>query len=221
VLGNGTGEIAYVALRLHGPEASIETPSDWHEHRRAWVRLGFGVLTVAFSFPWYGKIPKDDGQCSGPRYGFSFFGDMLWIYTGKSTSHKGKWITITMPWAWKHVRHSYLRIDGTRHHDAVQGDYEAPEDTRQTFSYTYTRRSGEVQDRTATINGEEREWRLHYCPWLPWPRKLVRSININFSDEVGERSGSWKGGTIGCGWDWKHGETQEQSLRRMERERKL
>ncbi len=36
---------------------------------------------------------------------------------------------------------------------------------------------------------------------------------------VGERTGSWKGGTIGCGNDLLPGETMEQSLRRMERDR--
>jgi len=42
---------------------------------------------------------------------------------------------------------------------------------------------------------------------------------LGFDREIGERSGSWKGGCIGCGWDMKPGETAEQTLRRMESER--
>jgi hypothetical protein len=218
---NRSGEIAYASFHLSGLKAVFESPSDWHEHRRAWVRLSFGLFTLAFSFPWFGKVPKDDGQCSGPTYGFAFHNDLLWLYTGKSTSRDHAWITISMPWDWKHVRHSYLRQDGSLHHNAAPHEYDVPEDSKAVYPYTYARRNGEIQKRQATVNGEEREWRLTYCPWLPWPRKVSRSINVNFSDEVGERSGSWKGGTIGCGYEWKRGETQEEALRRMERERKF
>jgi hypothetical protein len=47
------------------------------------------------------------------------------------------------------------------------------------------------------------------------------SIEVGFDDEVGERTGSWKGGTIGCGYDMLPDESAVQCLRRMERERKF
>jgi len=50
---------------------------------------------------------------------------------------------------------------------------------------------------------------------------IRRMINIEFSDEVGERTGSWKGGCTACGYDWLPGEEQETALRRMERECKF
>lgn len=220
---SGYSESAYIAFKLRGLEASVEFPSDWHEHRRVWVHLGLGVVTIAFSFPWRGKVAPDQGQCSGPRYGFKFYEDILWIYHGKATGRPrdGSQTTFYMPWAWTHVRHSYLNRDGTLHHNAAKGEYQPPQDTRVKYGYTYKLHIGEVQDRVATINGEEREWRLLYAPWLPWPRKQQRSINIEFSDEVGERTGSWKGGTTGCGYSWLRGESQESALRRMEQERKF
>lgn len=218
---DGAGECAYAVFALRGPELSVESPSDWHEHRRVWIRVGLVLMTVAFSLPWYGKVPPDDGQCSGPHYGFAFHDTMLWIYTGKSTGAKGAWITIPLPWMYKHVRHSWLCQDGSIHHDATEGEFSPPLDTLSKYPYVYKRLNGEIQERTATINGEEREYRLHYAPWLPWPRKIMRSIDIQFSDEVGERTGSWKGGTIGCGWTWLKGETQEQALHRMEKERQF
>lgn len=98
---------------------------------------------------------------------------------------------------------------------------EAPGRYRESFPYRYTLRSGDVQDRTATVTTDRMTW----CWRLPWmlgvwfPKRVRTSINVEFSDEVGERSGSWKGGTIGCGYDLRPGETPEQCLRRMERER--
>ena len=52
-------------------------------------------------------------------------------------------------------------------------------------------------------------------------RRVSKYINIDFSDEVGERSGSWKGGRLGCSYNMQPGETPLQTLRRMEAERKF
>jgi len=48
-----------------------------------------------------------------------------------------------------------------------------------------------------------------------------QSIDVSFSGEVGERSGSWKGGTIACGYTMLPDESAENTLRRMERDRKF
>jgi hypothetical protein len=42
---------------------------------------------------------------------------------------------------------------------------------------------------------------------------------VEFDREVGERSGTWKGGCIGCGYKMLPGETIAQAIRRMEAER--
>lgn len=190
------GEIAYIVFGVSGFEAMIEFPSDWHENKRAWIRLGLGLGRIAFSFPWKWVVP-DDYQCSGPRYGFQFFSDLLFICYGKAHGRRDDpHIALTMPWGWRHREHNILT---------------EPE----THPYKYTLRSGEVQERTATIQVETRLWTR---PWLP--RKLFKkTIDVKFNDEVGERSGSWKGGVLGCGYDMKSGETPLDTLRRMERER--
>jgi len=191
-------EVAYIKLGLSGPEAQIEFPSDWHEHRMGWVRLGFGLFKFCFAFPWPWVVP-DDGQCSGPTYGFSFFGSGLHVHWGKSHGKRGDPFTIIpMPWQWRHREHKILS---------------EPE----SHSYVYTLRSGEVQRRTATIQAESRRFTR---PWLPYSRTSY-SIDITFSDEVGERSGSWKGGCIGCSYEMLEGETPLTALRRMEAERKF
>lgn len=213
------GEIAWVHIGISGPKLQIEFPSDWHEHRRAWVHLGFGLFSLNFSFPWAKTVP-DEGQCSGPTYGFYFFCDHLVFQWGESKGRGGDPMKfIYMPWSWEHVRHDYLNPDGSLHHRAGKADYYAPEETKQRWTYDYFLSSGEVQNRTATINGEEREWRWRWFQWLPWPRLIQRTIHVEFNAEVGERTGSWKGGTLGCSWEWKKGERMLAALRRMERER--
>ncbi|WP_439137517.1 hypothetical protein [Roseicyclus sp.] len=87
--------------------------------------------------------------------------------------------------------------------------------------YTYHLMSGKIQHRTAIVTK-----RRHVLTWrafkrLGWPRWIKESIDIEFDGEVGERSGSWKGGCIGCSYDLRPGETMEAALRRMEAERKF
>ncbi len=66
---------------------------------------------------------------------------------------------------------------------------------------------------------ERREWRWKWFKWLKWPRCVEQTIDITFNKEVGEGSGSHKGGTIGCGYKMLPNESALQCLRRMEVER--
>jgi hypothetical protein len=197
--GAASGEIAYAKVGLRGPRLDIEFPSDWHEHRRAWVRIGLGLVTFAFSFPW-SRIVPDHGQCSGPTYGFYFFGDSLVLEYGKTRGTRGDPIKhIRMPWGWK-----------------FQREWKEGGEPRE-YSYRYERESGEIQERMAKVGIEVRVWTRR---WIPW-RMERRTISVEFNDEVGERTGSWKGGTMGCSYEMLPGETRLECLRRMERERRF
>jgi hypothetical protein len=88
-----------------------------------------------------------------------------------------------------------------------------------TFPYQYILRRGEVQNRIATVYVERRAWRPKWFTWTGLFEKERQNIDVAFDDEVGERAGSWKGGTVGCGWEMLPGESPEKTLRRMERER--
>jgi hypothetical protein len=57
--------------------------------------------------------------------------------------------------------------------------------------------------------------------WLPFPRRIYQGISVEFDGEVGERTGSWKGGTIGCGYELRPNESPYACLERMMRERKF
>ena len=91
----------------------------------------------------------------------------------------------------------------------------------ETHPYSYLLRSGEVQHRTATVSKRRHVLTYRALKALGWPRWVRESIDVQFSDEVGERSGSWKGGCVGCSWDIQPGETMEDALRRMETVRKF
>ena len=145
---------------------------------------------------------------------------------------------IHMPWEWEWVRSSFLMPDGTSWAHELRGwrrsghlgtDRERTHFLPSTdlpqwsekLPYRYVLRSGEVQNVEATIQVHEMEWRWRWLPWLAFPRMIRRSIDVRFSGEVGERAGSWKGGTIGCGYDLRRNETPRECLQRMERERKF
>lgn len=131
---------------------------------------------------------------------------------------------VRFPWAWGGaVRWRVFDAEGRKHRKIAQYDDGPFADNRhiERHPYVYVLRSGEIQNRTATIYGSEMEWRLLYFPWLPWPRKVSRSIEVTFDDEVGERSGSWKGGCIGCSYEWRDGESMHGCLQRMQHEREF
>lgn len=87
------------------------------------------------------------------------------------------------------------------------------------YPYTYVRKNGEVQKRQATVWVERMTWIRR---WPIIPGRMVRtSIDVRFDQEVGEKVDSWKGGCTGCGYEMKPGETPEETLRRMEQERKF
>lgn len=91
----------------------------------------------------------------------------------------------------------------------------------ETCTYVYVLRSGSVQQRQATIFRERWTRSRHILHRLGWPKEVSYSIDVKFDGEVGERTGSWKGGTIGCGYDMAPGEAPIDTLRRMERERRF
>lgn len=81
---------------------------------------------------------------------------------------------------------------------------------------------------TARVNIEEREWVRGKWSWLrfllkrvPGCRIVRRTMEIEFSDEVGPRKGSWKGGTIGMGFDMLPGETLDECMTRFQAQEKV
>lgn len=186
----------------------------FEEHYSLHVHLGWPNIFFRLPFLSRWHHEPDEGMES---WGIS-------IYPRDAHLNWGRHCKIVhFPWDWSHVRHDVFDKDQCRRTWIASWRDPKADDGRyiETHPYTYRLRSGDVQQRTAEIYGEEMEWRWRWFRWLPWPRKVSRSIDVKFSNEVGEKTGSWKGGCVGCGYEWRKGETMLQALRRMEAERKF
>lgn len=168
-----------------------------------------------------------DNCCESPRYGIYYHMNQLGICYGKKTK------LYDMPWILDWVRTSALRIDGTWEHEGVLPTLDNIKKTKDFWDeskwkgilfqekhpYRYITKNGNVQDVIATIRVEEREWRLKWFKWFKWIRKIRRDIEIDFSSDIGEKKGSYKGGCVGCSYEMLKKETPFETLKRMERER--
>ncbi len=177
----------------------------WHEdsHGRSY---GFYYFENALVFLW--NASNSSGGNDRRKYGIHKFFYMPWHY-----GH-------TVAWEVQRADHTFAPID----HQYGRKDDEPYTDGRKIYvePYKYILKNGTVQERIATFHVDRMEWRWRIFRKLRIGPKIVRqSINISFNDEVGERTGSWKGGCIGCSYEMLRGETPVETLRRMELEREF
>lgn len=175
--------------------------------------------------------------CEECETGIAIHNQAIWFYPLSFSDHSSRedpwWRRIhswSFPWelnwyqteilshdlkttVWK--ENEYCRLGGFDGFDQRQL---VEESVSKDYPYTYVRKNGEVQNRTATVHATRTEWRARWWP-LFRNRKISTSIHVKFNEEVGDGSGSWKGGCIGCGYDILPSETIEKCLRRMETKR--
>ena len=196
-----------------GVEVTIHS-HDPMAHRFLWFGLGFVQVFLPLGLI-ENKWPVGDEPGWGICGTFGEVGDFVLRWGERS----GRW---RWPFHVQFVRSEYFVRPGEWREPRPYSEPERrPKAWSQTLPYTYTLKSGEVQHRKATIRWERWYYRRHLLHLLGWPMQCRNVIDVEFDGEVGERSGSWKGGTIGCGYDMLPGEEPEQTLRRMERERKF
>ena len=171
-------------------------------------------------------------ECDPPQYGIAIHNDIFWIYRGgKGNNHGGnKWWTWDLPFfTLNHVRHEVeCNIDGqiklvpAKSLETTGKDYIPLKDNKlvNIRKYDYTD-SYDNMVIPCVYWVEEREWRPKWLTWTGKFKKVRKYIEIEFSDEVGKKKGSWKGGCIGCSYDMLENETPEQCIKRMEKERKF
>lgn len=90
---------------------------------------------------------------------------------------------------------------------------------KDTIDCEYKLSNGTIQKTKAVVRPQRRTWYRHWMKWLPWTHNVEYSIDITFTEEIGEEVGSYKGGTVGCMADIKKGETIVDALHRTMRER--
>lgn len=141
------------------------------------------------------------------------------IYASKEFGFTLHWNHWRKSWDWPWDLHTLAYLKQMPDGSWVSVFDREKEPHKVVYPYTYVLASGEVQKRTATVSKRCHVLCRRAFKAFGWPKWVKESIDVEFDGEVGERTGSWKGGTIGCGYDLKPGETMEQCLRRMERER--
>ena len=200
--------------------------SAWNEDHDT-ICIGLILCTIYLNFK---KTIRRNNKSSleQPSYGFNFFERTVHVHWGE------KYKILHMPWDWEfYARWEQVKL---RHWTKKDGE-ESPEYAwvklpyygfdhgnvaeKYTAYYTHTLNSGALQSTIATYYVDKMEWRWKWFQYLPWPRKVRVYIDVTFKNEMGERAGSWKGGTTGCSYEMKPGESPEETLRRMEKERNL
>lgn len=175
------------------------------------------------------KLPFDSGldTCVAPQYGIVIHNDTFWVYIGGKMDEgwnqcQQKWITWDLPWlTWIHDGHYIKNKNGEMQlmtKDMSPWEFRKESALSEESDYQYFLRSGKVQNVKATVTQEKRIW---HRKWLPFVKMIKNTIDVEFNQEVGEESGSWKGGCVGCGYDMLTNETMMGTLRRMELERKF
>lgn len=163
------------------------------------------------------------------EYGFDVSGGFLRVFLGAQTHNSTttqSWSKF-LPWTqWRHVRFSLYNPDGSHFwtqydrgriagFDAYTKQFEM-EKSCPSVAFLFDDYDGTRI--TATCQIHEREWHFGdgWFRWLHWFRraKVIRSLDLKFSAEVGPEKGSWKGGTVGHGIDMLSGESCEAAFRR-------
>lgn len=183
-------------------------------------------------------------RCKEWKTGLAIHSSTFWIYPASwanESNSRDPWyrrcISITFPWqydwyssellefkspslaktVWMENRGDRRKRDGfeiMRERSAIEVDHS------HSYGYTYRLKSGELQHVMAKVRVDRMTWRMRWYPILPF-QKVSTSIWVEFSEEVGEGRGSWKGGCTACGYEIKPGEHPLTTLRRMEHERRF
>lgn len=179
-------------------------------------------------------------RCKECEVGVKIHDNGLWLKTFSycnEWSHDDSWwrqgLHWSFPWDLKHhdtwiMEHGKLdehlravwREGGRTYMDCHKEREMAIQRQSVDYPYSYILKNRNVQNRIAMVHVVRMEWRARWWPIIP-RRKVSTSIEVRFDQEVGEETGSWKGGCTGCGYEMKWGETPERTLSRMEHEREF
>lgn len=192
----------------------IHLPAIIRPHQEKKIALSWDEETVKrLGRNWYYDVTEREFGFSLSNMGNGY--DFLQIQYGRQThdSSTDKTWSAHLPWKqWRCVRNSVYDTDGNLFATEQRGDFHAWYQAKEKCPASYfgfEDSDGEMI--VATCRIQEMEWHRGegWFKWLRWfyPRRIRRSLDLQFSAEVGPEKGSWKGGTIGHGIEMERGET--------------
>lgn len=205
----------YLNKSIKFPEAKIyqtETDGSDSEWRLSLKFLWFS-LNVHLCFSKKEFREWEDSN----EYGYSILDGTLVIQIGRK-----RWSTRLPFVTTVFVRHELLNPDQSFKwaHPKVQSfsrelmdeQEKIKESISEVHPYQYILNSGEVQKRNATVYFSKD---LRRAKWTPFIKSQVY-MSYSFNDEVGEGTGSYKGGVMGGSIKAQPNENLEQCVRRLE-----
>ena len=189
--------------------------------------------------PWW-KVPEGINRWDDDKYRFGFY---LYNDNPRKLFHTinifwGSWSKyISMPWDYE-CHHTIIEgKNGKRYiefcdeykkrnrrakkYDAKplpvesQCDYYRSKDFSWEAPYEYVTKDGQKQRTVALYHIEDREWRPRWFMWCGWFKHTQRTLDIELMDEMGEKVGTWKGGTIAFGRRINPGEDPHEAYQRI------
>jgi hypothetical protein len=210
----------YFRLFLGGYVLTVEVPHIIQDYRERHQAKYWDAATVErMGRDWYDiYYPREYSIIlTGAGAIHTYFGPD----TGDSRTTKNK--VFFLPWRnWRYIRCSFYDSKG-EHFWTERADDKSAWEARQAVKQALSKVYFQIEDYdgeiiTASTHIEEREWRFG-TGWFSWLSlfsrpKIRKSLDINFSSEVGKEKGSWKGGTLGHGIEMLPNETHEAAFKR-------
>lgn len=234
--------------RSHRLEVNLDFRRWYHFSFKLWQFFGdhCSFCIALFGLSIYLKFNK---KLKGDEAGYGIDINDIWMFhfewgwrINGEKAHGVSW-GCDWPWQYKRVWTKVLDDEGNVHHtDHDEGYYrrlfrrlfttklrkdyfDRSELQRsykklvsKTLPYRYIRKNGEVQDRLVTVSVS-----LVKSCWakIPFISRVVRYMDYEFDNHVGEGVDDWKGGVVSSSIQMLPKETLEQCVRRMEATKKF
>lgn len=172
----------------------VSKPADHHEEECGHFSIKVWKIYLMVRLPFVRPF-KDESYCSESRWWGMFFHPFMSDHKHISIYYGGETAKyIDMPWQWEFVG---------------RGDESAKE--RRQF---YCKYEDKMVD--AVTFTQEFYYRWKWLQWFkPW-KITVKRVDIEFSEEVGSRCGTWKGGTLGLSCPIGIGQSVESKLNELQ-----
>jgi hypothetical protein len=208
---------SYILLQGFGWTFIIETPGLLKPLKQKVIAQYWDAATIEkMGRNWYENIVARD-------YGFTYSDGSLHSYYGAQTwdSCTNKAHVYFMPWTeTRHVRSTFYDVDGSIYKELKNDKdisfdpyYEIKQETPK-VTFEFTDYDGEVIQANTLMHEREYKYGRRQFKWISLFKKsnVWRTLDIEFTKEVGREKGSWKGGTLGHSIEMEKGELHEEAF---------